>query len=141
VDGRSTSLACGDSVVLKPRGLVEPDIPRMGELALEPMGPAGVLNIVCGRARPSAMPWRVTQTSTSSPSRAQGQPVAGHDPARRISSAGADGTRGKSPDIVVFDDADLDEAVAGAAFGIYYMTRARHCNAGSRVLLQRSIYR
>src|SRR5439155_18496125 len=41
---------------------------------------------------------------------------------------------GKSPNIV-FDDADLKEAVAGAAFGIFY-NQGENCNAGSRILVQ-----
>ena len=45
---------------------------------------------------------------------------------------------GKSPN-VIFADADIDLAAAGAAFGIFY-TQGENCNAGSRVLAHESVY-
>jgi 5-carboxymethyl-2-hydroxymuconic-semialdehyde dehydrogenase len=45
---------------------------------------------------------------------------------------------GKSP-VVVFDDADLDRAVDAVAFMIFSLNGQR-CNAGSRLLVQRSIH-
>jgi acyl-CoA reductase-like NAD-dependent aldehyde dehydrogenase len=46
---------------------------------------------------------------------------------------------GKSPNIVFDDAPDRDLAVAGAAFGIFY-AQGENCNAGSRLILQRTIY-
>jgi aldehyde dehydrogenase (NAD+) len=45
---------------------------------------------------------------------------------------------GKSPNIV-FNDADLDNAIKWANFGIYY-TSGQICCAGSRILVQEGIY-
>ncbi len=45
---------------------------------------------------------------------------------------------GKSPNIV-FDDADLDQAVKGAVSGIF-AAAGQSCQAGSRLLVQRSIH-
>jgi len=45
---------------------------------------------------------------------------------------------GKSP-VVVFDDADLDAALDSAVFGVFSLNGER-CTAGSRVLVQRSVY-
>jgi len=45
---------------------------------------------------------------------------------------------GKSPN-VIFDDADLDQAVAWAAFGLFY-NHGQCCCAGSRVYVQAGIY-
>ena len=45
---------------------------------------------------------------------------------------------GKSPNIV-FDDADLDQAVKGVVAGIFAAT-GQSCQAGSRLLVQRSIH-
>jgi aldehyde dehydrogenase (NAD+) len=45
---------------------------------------------------------------------------------------------GKSPNIV-FDDADLDQAVKGVVSGIFAAS-GQSCQAGSRLLLQRSIH-
>jgi (Z)-2-((N-methylformamido)methylene)-5-hydroxybutyrolactone dehydrogenase len=46
---------------------------------------------------------------------------------------------GKSPNII-FEDADLDQAVTGALAGIFAAT-GQTCIAGSRLLVQRSIYK
>jgi len=133
------ALACGNSVVLKPPVLSSLTCLAMGELALEAGVPAGVLNIVCGRGEDVGD--ALASHSDVDVLAFTGGKAAG----RRVMTRRADLVRpvqmelgGKSPDIV-FDDADLDEAVAGAAFGIYYM-QGENCNAGSRVLLQRSIY-
>ena len=45
---------------------------------------------------------------------------------------------GKSPNII-FDDADLDAAIAGAHFGLYF-NQGQCCCAGSRVFVQESIH-
>jgi len=46
---------------------------------------------------------------------------------------------GKSPNIF-FDDADFEAAVDGALFGVFF-NQGEVCSAGSRILVQRSIYR
>src|SRR5207302_10125098 len=46
---------------------------------------------------------------------------------------------GKSPNIF-FADADFDVAVEGALFGVFF-NQGEVCSAGSRILVQRSIYR
>src|SRR5699024_7062866 len=45
---------------------------------------------------------------------------------------------GKSP-AIVFDDADLDAAINATVFGVFSLNGER-CTAGSRILVQRSIY-
>jgi len=45
---------------------------------------------------------------------------------------------GKSP-VVVFADADIDEAIDAAIFGVFSLNGER-CTAGSRILVQRPIY-
>jgi betaine-aldehyde dehydrogenase len=46
---------------------------------------------------------------------------------------------GKSPNIF-FDDADFENAVEGALFGVFF-NQGEVCTAGSRILVQRSIYK
>lgn len=46
---------------------------------------------------------------------------------------------GKSPNIF-FDDADFEASIDGALFGIFF-NQGEICSAGSRILVQRSIYR
>src|SRR5699024_6619392 len=46
---------------------------------------------------------------------------------------------GKSPNIV-FEDADLETAAMGVLNGIYSPNAGQICSAGSRILIQRSIF-
>src|SRR6266705_5735120 len=46
---------------------------------------------------------------------------------------------GKSPNIF-FADADFENAVEGALFGVFF-NQGEVCSAGSRILVQRSIYK
>lgn len=132
------ALACGNSVVLKPSYLASLSCLALGELALEAGIPAGVFNVICGTGEEA------------------GSPLAAHpgfdmvaftgstEIGRSVMAARAELVRpvqvelgGKSPNII-FADADLDAAAAGAAFGIFY-TQGENCNAGSRVLVEASV--
>jgi betaine-aldehyde dehydrogenase len=62
----------------------------------------------------------------------------------RVAGAAADGMKhvtlelgGKSP-LIVFDDADLDNAVSGAMLGNFYST-GQVCSNGTRVFVQRTV--
>ncbi len=130
-------LAFGNTAVLKMSELSPLTAARLGELALEAGVPAGVLNIVHGYGRDA------------------GEPLCAHPDVRAISFTGstATGNRivktaglkkfsmelgGKSP-FVIFDDADLDRALDAAVFMIF-SNNGERCTAGSRILVQRSIY-
>ncbi|WBX99940.1 5-carboxymethyl-2-hydroxymuconate semialdehyde dehydrogenase [Ramlibacter tataouinensis] len=130
-------LAFGNTAVLKMSELSPLTAARLGELALEAGIPAGVLNIVHGYGQ------------------AAGEPLVRHPDVRAISFTGstATGNRivkeaglkkfsmelgGKSP-FVVFDDADLARALDAAVFMIF-SNNGERCTAGSRILVQRSIY-
>ena len=56
------------------------------------------------------------------------------DPVKRVSLE----LGGKSPSLV-FADADLEDAVASTAYGIYY-SAGQSCEARSRLLVERSVY-
>lgn len=130
-------LAFGNTAVLKMSELSPLTAARLGELALEAGIPAGVLNVVHGYG----------QTA--------GEPLVAHPDVRAISFTGstATGNRivktaglkkfsmelgGKSP-FVVFDDADLERALDAAIFMIF-SNNGERCTAGSRILVQQSIY-
>ncbi|MBQ0945246.1 5-carboxymethyl-2-hydroxymuconate semialdehyde dehydrogenase [Ideonella sp. 4Y16] len=130
-------LAFGNTAVLKMSELSPMTAARLGELALEAGIPAGVLNIVHGYGRDA------------------GEPLCAHPDVRAISFTGstATGNRivqaaglkkfsmelgGKSP-FVVFADADLDRALDAAVFMIF-SNNGERCTAGSRILVQKSIY-
>ena len=130
-------LAFGNTAVLKMSELSPMSAARLGELALEAGVPAGVLNVVHGFGREA------------------GEPLCAHPDVRAISFTGstATGNRivqaaglkkfsmelgGKSP-FVVFADADLDRALDAAVFMIF-SNNGERCTAGSRILVQQSIY-
>lgn len=130
-------LAFGNTAVLKMSELSPLTAARLGELALEAGIPAGVLNIVHGFGKEA------------------GEPLCTHPDVRAISFTGstATGNRivktaglkkfsmelgGKSP-FVIFDDADLDRALDAAIFMIF-SNNGERCTAGSRILVQQSIY-
>ena len=130
-------LAFGNTAVLKMSELSPLTAARLGELALEAGIPAGVLNVVHGFGKEA------------------GEPLCAHPDVRAISFTGstATGNRivkaaglkkfsmelgGKSP-FVIFDDADLDRALDAAIFMIF-SNNGERCTAGSRILLQQSIY-
>ncbi len=130
-------LAFGNTAVLKMSELSPLTAARLGELALEAGIPAGVLNIVHGFGAEA------------------GEPLCAHPDVRAVSFTGstATGNRivrtaglkkfsmelgGKSP-FVVFDDADLERALDAAVFMIF-SNNGERCTAGSRILVQQSIY-
>jgi 5-carboxymethyl-2-hydroxymuconic-semialdehyde dehydrogenase len=130
-------IAFGNTAVLKMSELSPLTAARLGELALEAGIPPGVLNVVHGYGRQA------------------GEPLVRHPDVRAISFTGstATGNRivreaglkkfsmelgGKSP-FVVFEDADLDRALDAAVFMIF-SNNGERCTAGSRILVQKSIY-
>ncbi|MDQ0588691.1 5-carboxymethyl-2-hydroxymuconate semialdehyde dehydrogenase [Variovorax paradoxus] len=130
-------LAFGNTAVLKMSELSPLTAARLGELALEAGIPPGVLNLVHGYGKEA------------------GEPLVAHPDVRAISFTGstATGNRivksaglkkfsmelgGKSP-FVIFEDADLDRALDAAVFMIF-SNNGERCTAGSRILVQQSIY-
>ena len=134
------ALAFGNTAVLKMSELSPLSAARLGELALEAGIPAGVLNLVHGTGLEA------------------GEPLVCHPDVRAISFTGSTATGqrivqmsaasglkkysmelgGKSP-FVVFDDADPARALDAALFMIF-SNNGERCTAGSRILVQRSIY-
>ncbi|KAG8907597.1 aldehyde dehydrogenase (NAD(P)(+)) ald5 [Tulasnella sp. 403] len=134
------ALATGNTIVLKPSEFTPLTALRMAHLIDEAGFPPGVVNIVTGYGQTAG-------TAISSHMDIQkvaftGSTIVG----RAIMKAAADSNLknvtlelgGKSPNII-FDDADLDQAVKWAAYGIYY-NHGQCCCAGSRVFVQESIY-
>ena len=131
------ALALGNTAVLKMSELSPLTASRLGELALEAGVPAGVLNIVHGTGA------------------AAGEPLVCHPDVRVVSFTGSTvtGNRivqaaglkkfsmelgGKSP-FIIFDDADFERALDAAVFMIF-SNNGERCTAGSRIIVQKSIY-
>jgi acyl-CoA reductase-like NAD-dependent aldehyde dehydrogenase len=133
------ALCCGNSVVLKPSELASLSCLALGSLASESGMPAGAFNVVAGLGDPAG----------AALARHPGVDVlaftGGTVTGRKVMAARAELIRpvqlelgGKSPNII-FEDADLEAAAAGAAFGIFY-TQGENCNAGSRILVDERVY-
>lgn len=133
------ALAAGCTVVLKPAPSTPLTALELGKIALEAGVPEGVLNIVTGSGRELGQ-WIVEHPAIDkiafTGSTATGKLVA-QTAAQTLKRVTLE-LGGKSPS-VVFDDADLDGAVAGALYGIYY-NAGQTCEARSRVLVQKNVY-
>lgn len=133
------ALAAGNTVVMKPAEQTPLTCLRMGELALEAGIPPGVINIVPGYG-PTAGAALVKHPGVDKVAF-----TGEHRTAQIIMRDAAETLKrltfelgGKSPNIV-FADADLDAAVAGAEFGLFF-NQGQCCTAGSRVFVEKSIH-
>jgi gamma-glutamyl-gamma-aminobutyraldehyde dehydrogenase len=136
------ALAAGNTVVLKPAEQAPLSCLKLAELFLEAGGPAGVLNVVNGLGETA------------------GKALALHDEVRKITFTGSTAVGklilqyagqsnmkqvalecgGKTPQVFMADVEDMDRAVTAAFRGIY-ANMGEVCNAGSRLLVDRSIRR
>src|SRR5262249_25783748 len=134
------ALACGNTIVLKPAEQTPLSALKVAEIAQEVGIPDGVINVVPGFG-PTA-----------------GAALSGHMDVDKIAFTGEHTTGqivmtaaaqsnlkrvslelgGKSPN-VVFADADLDAAIEGAYFGLFF-NQGQCCCAGSRLFVEEKVY-
>lgn len=134
----SAALAAGNTVVIKPSELAPVTPLLLADWAHEAGVPAGVINVVTGGATAGAAlveDPRVAHIDLTGGTRT-GKIVAAAA-ARRLVPCTLE-LGGKTP-VVVFDSADLDEAVAGALFA-GFVAAGQTCVSGSRFLVQRKVY-
>ncbi len=134
------ALACGNTLVLKPAEQTPLTALRVAQLAQEAGFPDGVINVVpgygptAGAALSSHMDVdKVAFTGEHT----TGQIImeaAARSNLKRVSLE----LGGKSPN-VVFADADLDAAVEGAYFGLFF-NQGQCCCAGSRLFVEEKIH-
>jgi betaine-aldehyde dehydrogenase len=132
------ALACGNAMVFKPAELTPLTAARLAEVYTEAGVPDGVFNVIQGDAR-------------------TGQAMVAHPGIAKISLTGEVGTGkkvmaaaattlkhvtlelgGKSP-LIVFEDADIDNAVSAALLANFY-TQGEVCSNGTRVFVHESIH-
>jgi aldehyde dehydrogenase (NAD+) len=133
------ALAAGNTIVIKPSEFTSASVLEFMKLVEEAGFPKGVVNVVTGFGPDTGAPLvehPLVAKITFTGSDATGQ---------KIYESAAKGLKrvslelgGKSPNIV-FEDADLDNAVKGAISGIFAAS-GQTCIAGSRLLVQRSIH-
>ena len=133
------ALASGCTVVLKPAEQTPLSALRLGELIQEAGFPDGVVNIVTGYGETAGAAIthhpdvdKVSFTGSTEVGKLIVEAAAGN-----LKRVGLE-LGGKSPSII-FGDADLDQAIAGAAQHIFF-NHGQSCVAGSRLFVEKSIY-
>src|SRR5688572_17064365 len=132
------ALACGNAMVFKPAELTPLTALKLAEIFTEAGLPDGVFNVVQGDHR-------------------TGEALVAHPKVAKVSLTGEVGTGkmvmanaagtlknvtlelgGKSP-LIVFDDADIDNAVSAALMANFY-TQGEVCSNGTRVFVHEEIH-
>jgi aldehyde dehydrogenase (NAD+) len=133
------ALATGCTVVLKPAEEAPLTPLRLGELCLEAGVPPGVVNVVPGFGETAGA------ALASHPDVDKVAFTGSHVTGQAIVRASAGNLKrvslelgGKSPDIV-FADADLTQAVPGAAMAVF-SNSGQICSAGTRLFVEQRIY-
>ena len=132
------ALATGNTVVLKPAETTPMSTLRMAEWAAE-IFPPGVLNVIGGHGEPAGAP--LVRHPDVDMISLTGSPGTG----KWIAAAAADTLKkvhlelgGKAP-VVVFDDVDMETAMATIAEAGYY-NAGQDCTAATRVLVSKKVY-
>ncbi len=131
------ALACGNTMVFKPSEATPLCALKVAEILHEAGLPAGVFNVVQGMGE-------VGGALVSDP-RVNKVSLTGSAPTgKKVYAAAAAGMKhvtmelgGKSP-MIVFDDADIENAVGGAINGNFYSS-GQVCSNGTRVFVQKGI--
>ncbi len=133
------ALAAGNTVVLKPSEFTSASAFEFVKLIEEAGFPPGVVNVVSGYGQ------EVGEALVKNEKVRKVAFTGGTMSGQRVYETAASGLKrvslelgGKSPNIV-FEDADMENAVKGAISGIFAAT-GQTCIAGSRLLVQESIH-
>lgn len=132
------ALAAGCTTVVKPSELTSGSTLVLGEILIEAGVPAGVVNIITGTGPEVGAPMTTDPdvdmvSFTGSTGVGKLTMVNAAQTLKKVSLE----LGGKNPQIV-FPDADLDAFVDAAVFGAYF-NAGECCNAGSRLILHKSI--
>jgi (Z)-2-((N-methylformamido)methylene)-5-hydroxybutyrolactone dehydrogenase len=133
------ALAAGNTVVVKPSEFTSVSTLEFVRLVEEAGLPKGVVNVVTGFGKDVGMPLvehplvaKVAFTGSDATGRIINEAAARHFKRATMELGG------KSPNIV-FEDADVEDAVNGVVSGIFAAT-GQTCIAGSRLLVHESIH-
>jgi acyl-CoA reductase-like NAD-dependent aldehyde dehydrogenase len=134
------ALATGNTVVVKPSELTPLTTLELAGIAAEAGIPDGVINVVTGTGASAGKALaehtdvvKVTFTGGTEVGRSIGVAAAQRF-ARATTELG-----GKSP-VLIFEDAGLERAINGAAFGAF-IAAGQTCICGARIIAQESIYK
>ncbi len=131
------ALACGNAMIFKPSETTPLSALKVAEILVEAGLPAGLYNVVQGMGAVGGA--LVTDARVDKVSLTGSVPTG-----RKVYASAADGLKhvtmelgGKSP-LVIFDDADLEDAVGGAIMANFYSS-GQVCSNGTRVFVQKGI--
>jgi betaine-aldehyde dehydrogenase len=132
------ALAAGNAMIFKPSEVTPLSALQLAAILVEAGVPAGAFNVLQGAGDVGA-------GLVSHPGVAKVSVTGSVPTGERVAAAAAPGLKhvtlelgGKSP-LIVFDDAQLDNAVSGAMLGNFYST-GQVCSNGTRVFVQRAVY-
>jgi acyl-CoA reductase-like NAD-dependent aldehyde dehydrogenase len=134
-------LAAGNCVVLKPAEQAPLNCLQLARLFVEAGGPPGVFNVVNGLGAEAGKALALhpdVQKVTFTGSTAVGKLLMGYAGQSNMKRVALE-TGGKTPQIFMNDLYDLDAAIDRAIGGIYD-NAGQVCNAGSRLLVHRSLH-
>ncbi len=131
------ALACGNAMVFKPSETTPLSALKVAEILKEAGAPDGLYNVIQGLGDVGAA--LVTDPRVAKVSLTGSVPTG-----RKVYASAAAGMKhvtmelgGKSP-LIVFDDADLENAISGAILGNFYSS-GQVCSNGTRVFVQKGI--
>ncbi len=131
------ALACGNALVFKPSETTPLSALKVAEILHEAGLPAGLYNVIQGMGEVGHS--LITDDRVAKVSLTGSVPTG-----RKVYAAAAEGIRavtmelgGKSP-MVIFDDADVENAVSGIILGNFYSS-GQVCSNGTRVFVQEGI--
>lgn len=131
------ALACGNAMVFKPSETTPLCALKIAEIMVEAGAPPGLFNVVQGMGAVGA-------ALSTHPNVAKVSLTGSVPTGRRVAAAAAEGLKhitmelgGKSP-LIVFEDAHLENAVAGAINANFYSS-GQVCSNGTRVFVQRDL--
>ncbi|MAS06257.1 MAG: betaine-aldehyde dehydrogenase [Ahrensia sp.] len=131
------ALAAGNAMIFKPSEMTPLSALKLAEILIEAGAPAGLFNVVQGYGDVGA-------ALTSDPRVAKISLTGSVPTGKKVYAGAAEGLRhvtlelgGKSP-LIVFGDADIENAIGGAMLGNFYST-GQICSNGTRVFVHRSI--
>jgi len=131
------ALACGNAMIFKPSEMTPLCALKVAEILIEAGAPKGLFNVVQGYGDVGGA--LVTDPRVDKVSLTGSAPTG-----KKVYAAAAAGMKhvtmelgGKSP-MIIFDDADLEDAVSGAMLGNFYST-GQVCSNGTRVFVQKGI--
>jgi len=131
------ALACGNAMVFKPSETTPLSALQLAAILTEAGAPPGLFNVIQGSGEVGAR--LITDPRVAKVSLTGSVPTG-----RKVAATAAEAMKhvtmelgGKSP-LLIFEDADLEDAVGGAILGNFYSS-GQICTNGTRVFVQRAL--